>query len=115
MIDMFDTVRIRSTPEAIRMGLAGLVGQVFGDTTPSVTGIEVIGDTRADKAYNVVIEGQSPDLWFAPEQLELVDHAPGTDIRIGEIRLIREGDGTWREVQVDGKTQAEGRTKRGNS
>jgi hypothetical protein len=107
VIDMFDNVRVRQTPETIRLGLAGRVGQVFGDTTPSVTGVEVIGDRSADKAYNVSIEGQSADLWFAPEQIELVDHAPGTDIRIGNKRLVRQADGSWREVQSDGETAAE--------
>jgi hypothetical protein len=106
VIDMFDNVRVRQTPEAVRRGLAGLVGQVFGDTTPSVTDVEVIGDRNVDKAYNVSIEGQSADLWFAPEQIELIDHARGTDLRIGNTRLVREADGTWREVQSASETAA---------
>lgn len=60
-----------------------------------------------DKAYNVSIEGQSADLWFAPEQIELVNHAPGTDIRIGNKRLVREVDGSWHEVQSNGEAAAD--------
>jgi hypothetical protein len=103
LIDMFDRVRVRQTSESVRLGLAGLVGQVLGDTTPSATGVEVIGNPSTDKAYNVSIQGQSSDLWFAPEQVELVDHAPGTDIRIGNARLVREADGSWREMKRDGE------------
>jgi hypothetical protein len=38
-----DNVRLRSTPETEALGLAGQVGQVYGETTPSVTGVTVVG------------------------------------------------------------------------
>jgi hypothetical protein len=104
---MFDNVCVRSTAETVRLRLAGLSGQVFGVSTPSVTGVTVIGDTRVDKAFNVSIKGQPSDLWFSPEQLELLDHAAGTAIRIGNTRLVRNSDGTWCEVSTDGGPAAE--------
>ena len=37
-----DNVRIRSTPLTEELGFAGLSGSIYGETTPSVTSIEVI-------------------------------------------------------------------------
>src|SRR5882672_11512948 len=51
-----DNVRIRSSVETISNGVAGLVGQVYGQTTPSVTGVEVIGKLESDYAINVFFE-----------------------------------------------------------
>jgi hypothetical protein len=45
-----DHVRIRATEETERLRLAGREGVVFGWTTPSVTGVEVIGTPAEDYA-----------------------------------------------------------------
>jgi hypothetical protein len=37
-----DNVRIVDCPETQAKGIAGLVGSVFGETTPSVTGVNGI-------------------------------------------------------------------------
>jgi hypothetical protein len=44
-----------------RSALAGLVGQVYGQTTPSITKVEVLGELREDYAVNVYFKdrGQS--------------------------------------------------------
>ncbi len=97
-----DNVRILSSPETDEKGLAGKTGQVYGETTPSVTAIEVIGEVKDDYAFNVSIEGIGSELWFAPELLELVDHAEGTEIVIGNYRAVRRADGTWDESGVNG-------------
>mgnify|MGYP000285989531 CR=1 FL=1 len=73
-----DNVRVVSTPLTVSLGLAGLTGAVYGETTPSVTGVEVIGGAAHDYAINVQLDGRDESLWFAPELLEFVDHAPGT-------------------------------------
>jgi hypothetical protein len=90
-----DNLRVASTPLTVSLGLAGLTGPVHGATTPSVTGVEVIGGAAADYAINVQLDGQS--LWFAPALLEFVDHAPGTEIVIGNKRLVRSASGEWVE------------------
>ena len=92
-----DRVRVRSTPETVALGLAGLVGQVYGETRPSSTGVEVIGDPGGDHALNVAFEGRPDAPWFAAELLEFVDHAPGTEVVIGRTRLIRSESGDWVE------------------
>lgn len=90
-----DRVRVRSTPETVALGLAGLVGQVYGETRPSSTGVEVVGDPAWDFALNVAFEGRPDAPWLAPDLLEFVDHAPGTEVVIGASRLVRSASGDW--------------------
>lgn len=92
-----DNVRILSSPETDERELSGKTGQVYGETTPSVTAVEVIGEVKNDYAINVSIEELRSEFWFAPELLELVDHAEGTEIVIGNYRAVRRADGTWEE------------------
>jgi hypothetical protein len=76
------------------------VGNVFGETTPSVTGVEVIGDSKENRAINVFFEDRKKGFWFAPELLEFIDHAPGAEIRFDGIpkRWIRSATGEWMET-----------------
>jgi hypothetical protein len=97
MISFGDHVRVRSTPATVPLGLAGLVGQVYGETRPAATGVEVIGGTAQDYAINVQLLDRADTLWFAPDCLEFVDHAPGTEIVIGNRRFIRSASGEWVE------------------
>ena len=94
-ISFGDNVRVRSAPETVALGLAGLAGQVYGETRPSVTGVEVIGGAGEDYAVNVAIEGRADPLWFATGLLEFLDHAPGTEVVIGTRRLVRNASGEW--------------------
>ena len=48
-----DNVVIRSTRETEAAGVAGRTGSVTGFTTPSVTGVEVVGGTAEDYALGV--------------------------------------------------------------
>jgi hypothetical protein len=77
-----DNVRVRPSPETEARGVAALLGQVYGETMPSVTGVAVIGEITRDHALNVHFEGRTETLWFAPELLEFVDHAAGAEIRL---------------------------------
>jgi hypothetical protein len=80
-LSMFDRVRVCTCPQTRALGVAGLVGQVRGFTTPSVTGVRPIAVSNASVAIQVHFE-HGQDAWFGPELLELVDHAPGT--RVGD-------------------------------
>jgi hypothetical protein len=97
-----DSVRIRSTPLSQQLGYADRTGSVYGETTPSVTGVEVVGDVTHDFALNVVFDDGEPKggLWFAPQLVEFIDHAPGTEIRIGDAHLVRGADGEWDKVST---------------
>ena len=94
---MFDTVRIRAVPETEALGVAGLTGSVHGQTTPSDMGVSVIGDSAEDYAINVYFDDREEGFWFAPHLVEFVDHAPGTEIGIGDRRWVRAADGRWLE------------------
>jgi len=41
-ISFGDRVRVRATPATEAAGLLGLVGDVYGETTPSVTGVQIV-------------------------------------------------------------------------
>ena len=94
-----DNVRIVESPLTKELGISGLTGQVYGETTPSVSGVEVIGELQSDAAVNVYIEELEKDYWLTPSLVELIDHAPGTTISIGDRELIRTEDGEWKEIE----------------
>jgi len=101
-ISFGDNVRVRSTPETDGMELAGLTGEVRGETTPSAMGIEVIGEVKDDFAFNVFLEDRDEAYWFAPDLLEFVDHAVGTEMWIEGVskKWVRTAAGDWEESQV---------------
>jgi hypothetical protein len=80
-VSFADKVRVRTSPETESRGVAGLVGVVYGETRPSVTGVTVIGAVTSNYAVNVRFEGQKETFWFAPELLEF-DQAPGVEPRL---------------------------------
>lgn len=84
----------------------GRTGRVYGWTTPSDTGVQVIGSVTNDRALSVKIEGQNEPLWLDPDLLEFVDHAPATTARIGNTSFTRSADGEWIEnARVDDNVQ----------
>ncbi|MGW8179091.1 MAG: hypothetical protein ACWGQW_10050 [bacterium] len=107
-VSFSDNIRIRTTKETEVAGVAGLEGQVYGETTPSVTGVEVIGTPSADFAVNVHLEKRGEAFWFAPELVEFIDHAPGTEIRLEGVdkRWIRNEDGGWKEETIGQKKRS---------
>jgi hypothetical protein len=101
-ISFGDNVRVRRTPETEALGVAGRIGQVFGQTTPSITGVAVVGGSDRDYALNVNFQDRRDTLWFAPQLLEFIDHAPGTEIHVGKVSAVRDSDGNW--VNTSSKT-----------
>ncbi len=102
-ISFGDNVRVRATAVTEARGLAGLVGQVHGETTPSVTGVEVIGQLTSDYAINVHFQERGEGYWFAPDLLDFVDHAAGTEITLSGAgkRWVRRRDGGWSEEPLE--------------
>lgn len=100
VIGFGDRVRIISTSTTLALGLSGRVGVVYGQTTPSVTGVEVVGETKDDYAVNVFFEELGEGHWFVDDLLEFVDHAPGQGVKIDGVkgRLVRNADGEWEEL-----------------
>ena len=98
-----DNVRIRRTPETERLGIAEAIGNVYGETTPSESKVEVIGLLRSDYALQVYFDSIQTSYWFAPGMLEFVNHAPGTEVHVhgSPFKSVRQRDGTWKEVPID--------------
>jgi len=94
-ISFGDNVRVVTTPLTTAHGLAGRVGQVYGETRPSVTGCEVIGEVVDDYAVNVQLEGLPDSLWFSSALIEFVDHNAGTEVSIGSKRWVRSASSEW--------------------
>jgi hypothetical protein len=101
-----DNVRIVATPLTAEHGLAGAAGAVYGETTPSVTGVDVIGVLTSDYALNVYFADRDEGFWFAPELVEFVDHAPGStmslDLPTGRKSWRRAANGEWIEESAQG-------------
>lgn len=96
-----ENVRIVSAAVTDELGIAGLTGQVYGVTTPSITGIEFVGGSQTDTAVNVFVEELEKDYWLSPDLVELIDHAPGTTVSMGYREWVRTEDGEWKEVDND--------------
>jgi hypothetical protein len=81
------------------------VGNVFGQTTPSISGVEVIGEPTSDYAINVFFEDRHESFWFAPALVQFIDHAPGTEITLDGIpkKWVRTGTGEWKEESTETK------------
>jgi hypothetical protein len=94
-----DKVQIRATPETEANGTAGLVGKVFGWTTPSETDVNVIGELTSDYALNVFFEKRHESFWFPAELVEFIDHAPDTEISLDGVpkKWVRNATGGWDE------------------
>jgi len=95
---LFDAVRVRSTPITEAAGYAGAEGVVFGVTTVSITGVDVIGEVEDDAAINVDFEGRLPAAWFQPSLVEVIG-APAASITVGKARMSREDGGEWIELR----------------
>ena len=111
-ISFGDNVRVRRTPETEASGLAGLVGQVWGGTRPSVTGVKVMGELTRDCAVSVHFEERGETVWLAEQLIEFVDHAPGTTVRGPGEQWVRDATGEW--IQIPTPQEAASSVERDN-
>lgn len=95
-IEVGDIVRILSAPETVAAGYADRTGTCYGFTTPSVTGVEVIGSAVEDDALSIHFEDGS-SAWFARSLVAFVAVNPGQTMRIGKKWFVRTPDGDWIE------------------
>jgi hypothetical protein len=103
-ISFGDNVRVRSTPLTEKLGLASLIGPVFGLTVPSSSGVGgIIGGTEKDFAINVMFDERNEAFWFAEDLLELIDHGAGTQIKLKGVskKWTRSESGEWIEGDSD--------------
>jgi hypothetical protein len=103
---MFDSVQIVRTAETIATGHADRTGACHGFTTPSVTGVSVIGDTGNDRALNVAFDDGTA-AWFDPSLVAFLDFNAGQVMTIGEKSFVREATGEWVESADPGLPRIE--------
>ena len=98
-----DNVRIRRTAETEGLGIADMIGNVYGETTPSESKVQVIGKPEVDYALNVYFDTLDSSYWLAPQLLEFVNHAPGTEVHVhgSPFKSVRQPDGTWKDMPVN--------------
>lgn len=96
-----DTVRIRHTTETAQAGIAGREGTVYGFTTPSVTGVEVVGELMDDFALNVHVEALDAAFWLDPSNIELVSRPDTQVLTVGNKRIVvtRTEDGYQEDIE----------------
>jgi hypothetical protein len=101
-ISFGDSVRIRQSPATEHLKLAGKIGSVYGETTPSISGVDVIGVLERDFAVNVHFDDIGEGFWFSEELVEFVDHGSGMVITLSGVdkRWVRNSDGEWIEHDV---------------
>lgn len=100
-------VKIKSTPETAKRGLAGKTGNVFGQTTPSITEVEVIGEAVNDFAVNVYFEDLKNSYWFAEELIETVDTGVGSVITLNGVdkKWTKDSNSNWIEENTNPNTR----------
>jgi hypothetical protein len=96
-----DNVRVLPSPETDSLKISGLTGVVYGETTPSITGVTVIGKTADDYAFNVNFGDALPSQWLAPQLLEFIDHAPGSVAKVGTKEFVRDESGDWKATTTN--------------
>src|SRR5262245_50026377 len=97
-IEFGDTVRVKATQETEAAGVAGLTGEVYGQSVPSISGASpIIGELTKDYAVNVFFPDRNESHWFAEQFLEFVNHTPGAELRLDGVasNWVRDADGKW--------------------
>lgn len=108
MFDSFgNSVRIKSSPETRSKGLDGKVGIVYGETTPSMMGFEIIGTPSEDFAINVFFEDLDTSFWFDANLLEKVDDGQGMVITLDGVdkKWTKGKNGEWIEEDISIATE----------
>ena len=68
--------KVLATPLTTSLGFADRIGVIYGQTTPSQSGVDVVGEITDDYAVNVYFEELDLAVWFGERVLELVEAAP---------------------------------------
>ena len=95
-----DTVRVLETPDTLLAGIAGLEGEVYGFTAPSVSGISAVGALANDFAINVYVGQLGQDFWLDPSSVELVARPDVMEFGVAgkTIRITRTAEGYSEEI-----------------
>jgi hypothetical protein len=101
-ISFGDNVKVLESEVTIQNKLAGLQGVIYGETVPSNSGVEVIGELKSDFALNVHFEDLNTTFWMSPHLLEFIDHNEGLKMGVGNKEWVRDSRGEWIESKKPG-------------
>jgi hypothetical protein len=90
-----NTVKIKSSPETEKSDTAEKIGEIYGETTPSVTGVDVIGNLKRDYAVNVYFKDTKTSLWFDEDLLEVINSGEDSIMTLGDKSFIKTKSGDW--------------------
>ncbi len=85
-----DNVKILSSDKTDELGLAGKVGEVLGETRPSSTGVNFIGDDKDDYVINVAFVEPNAEYWFTPDLLELINQEDSTKVTLNHSQTTNQ-------------------------
>lgn len=100
MFDSFgNKVRIKESPATKEKGLASKIGEVHGQTTPSMMDYEIVGTPKEDMAVAVYFDDLQTAYWFDPDLLETIDDGEGSVITLDGInkKWTKGKNGQWIE------------------
>lgn len=102
-----DQVKIKESFETDKLKLSNKTGEIYGETTPSITEVDVIGDLISDYAINVYFEDLQDSFWFAPELLEILelDDDYEVEMSIGNTTWVKTKKG-WSEPIIKESNKA---------
>jgi hypothetical protein len=106
---MFETfgniVRIKSSPETDKLSLTDRTGIVLGETMPSTTGVEVIGNAENDIAINVYFEDTKESYWFSKYLIEEIESGEGIVMTLDGVdkKWTKNKNGAWNEENLNRK------------
>lgn len=104
MFDSFgNKVKIKSSAETENKGLAGKIGEVYGQTTPSMMDFEIIGTPKEDLAVNVYFDDLKTSYWFDSDLLENIDDGHGAVITLEGVnkKWTKGQNGQWTEEDME--------------
>src|SRR5688572_27242479 len=104
MFDSFgNKVKVKNSPLTVEKGLAGKIGDVYGQTTPSMMDFEIIGTPKKDIAINVYFDDLKTSFWFDADLLENVDNGQGSVITLDGVdkKWTKGQNGQW----IEGNTK----------
>jgi len=79
-----DNVRVLSSPVMDAAGHSGRIGQCWGFTTPSATGMDAVDGPAEDIALSIHLEDEAfLDAFFRPEDLERAEHIGPLSANLG--------------------------------
>jgi hypothetical protein len=100
MFDSFGSkVKIKDSPVTREKGLVGKLGDVYGQTTPSMVDFEIIGTPKDDIAINVYFDNLKTSFWFDADLLEIIDDGQGSVITLDGVdkKWTKGQNGQWIE------------------